>query len=100
MIECYVNDIAIKSHDKNNHLHDLRTLFDIIRAHRLKMNPTKSFLGVWVASSWDSLLHQREFILTQINSKSFIACIHLRISKNLGACKVDWLISEDSSQIS
>ena len=28
------------------------------------------------------------------------ACTHLRISKNLKACKVNWLISEDSSQIS
>ena len=25
---------------------DLRIMFDIMRAHRLKMNPTKSFLGV------------------------------------------------------
>jgi len=45
-VECYVNDIAVKNHDKNDHLHDLRTMFDIMRGHRLKMNPTKSFLGV------------------------------------------------------
>jgi len=46
MVECYVNDIAVKSRDKNDHLHDLRMIFDIMRAHRLKMNPTKFFLGV------------------------------------------------------
>ena len=45
-VECYVDDIVVKSHDKNDHLHDLRTMFDIMRVHRLKMNPTKSFLGV------------------------------------------------------
>jgi len=45
-MECYVDDITIKSHDKNNHLHDLRTMFDLMRAHQLKMNPKKSFLGV------------------------------------------------------
>jgi len=45
-VECYVDDIAIKSRDKNDHLRNLRTMFDIMRAHRLKMNPTKSFLGV------------------------------------------------------
>ena len=45
-VECYVNDIAVKSRDKNDHLRDLRTMFDIIRAHRLKMNPTKFLLGV------------------------------------------------------
>jgi len=43
-VECYVDDIAIKSRDKNNHLHDLRTMYDLMWAHQLKMNPTKSFL--------------------------------------------------------
>jgi len=45
-VECYVDDIAVKSRHKNDHLHDLRTMFNIMRAHQLKMNPTKSFLGV------------------------------------------------------
>ena len=44
--ECYVDDIAVKSHDKGDHLADLRRVFDIIWAHQLKMNQTKSFLGV------------------------------------------------------
>ena len=46
MVECYVDDIAIKSHNKNDHLRDLKTMIDIMRAHQLKMNPPKSFLGV------------------------------------------------------
>ena len=37
-VECYVDDIVIKSCDKNNHLHNLRTMFDLMRAHQLKMN--------------------------------------------------------------
>jgi len=45
-MECYVDDIAIKRRDKNNHLHDLKTMFDLMRAHQLKMNPTKSFLKI------------------------------------------------------
>jgi len=45
-VEYYVNDIAIKSHDKNNHLYDLRTVFDLMCDYQLKMNPTKSFLRV------------------------------------------------------
>ena len=32
-VKCYVDDIAIKNIDKNNHLHDLRTMFDLMRAH-------------------------------------------------------------------
>jgi len=32
-VECYVDDIAIKSRDKNNHLYDLRTISDLMWAH-------------------------------------------------------------------
>jgi len=46
MAECYVDDIAVKSRDKNDHLRDLKIMFDIMWAPQLKMNPTKSFLGV------------------------------------------------------
>src|SRR4051812_31736295 len=46
-VECYVNDIALKSRRKGDHLRDLREVFDLMRAHQLKMNPTKSFLGVF-----------------------------------------------------
>ena len=45
-IECYVNDITMKSRDKGNYLTGLKRVFDIMRAYQLKMNPTKSFLGV------------------------------------------------------
>jgi len=44
-VECYVDDIAVKNRDKNDHLRDLKIMFDIMRAYQLKMNPTKSFLG-------------------------------------------------------
>jgi len=46
IVECYVDDIIVKSRDKGNHIADLKTVFDIMRVHQLKMNPTKSFLGV------------------------------------------------------
>ena len=46
MVECYVDDIAVKSHAKGDQIADLKTVFKIMRAHLLKMNPTKSFLGV------------------------------------------------------
>ena len=45
-VECYVDDIAVKSRTKGNHIADLKTIFEIMQAHQLKMNPTKSFLGV------------------------------------------------------
>src|SRR5213075_2581307 len=45
-VECYVDDIAVKIRHKGDHLRDLREVFNLMRAHQLKMNPTKSFLGV------------------------------------------------------
>ena len=35
-----------ENNDKGDHLADLMKIFDIMRAHQLKVNPTKSFLGV------------------------------------------------------
>ena len=45
-VEYYVDNIAVKSRTKGYHIADLKTVFNIMRAHQLKMNPTKSFLGV------------------------------------------------------
>jgi len=46
IVECYVNNIAVISCAKGDHIADLKTIFDIMQAHQLKMNTTKSFLGV------------------------------------------------------
>ena len=46
IVECYVDDIAVKSRTKGDHIADLKTIFEIMRAHQLKMNPAKFFLGV------------------------------------------------------
>jgi len=46
IMECYVDDITVKSHNRSNLLDDLRTMLDIVRACHLKINSTKSFLGV------------------------------------------------------
>ena len=50
-VECYVDHIAVKSRAKGDHIADLKVVFDIMRAHQLKMNPTKSFRGWLVANS-------------------------------------------------
>ena len=34
MVGCYVDDIAVKNRSRNSHLDDLRTMFEIMRAHR------------------------------------------------------------------
>jgi len=45
-VECYAENIAMKSRAKGDHIADPKTIFAIMRARQLKMNPIKSFLGV------------------------------------------------------
>ena len=45
-VECYVDNIVVKSRAKGDHIIDLRRVFNIMQEHQLKMNPTKSFLGI------------------------------------------------------
>ena len=46
IVECYIDDITVKSRAKGDHIADLKRVFNIMQAHQLKMNPIKSFLGV------------------------------------------------------
>jgi len=47
-VKCYVDDIVVKSRGKGDHIADLKRIFDIMRAHQLKMNPTKSRQVPWI----------------------------------------------------
>jgi hypothetical protein len=46
VVECYVDDLVVKTKDKSNHLNDLQIVFDRLRRHNLKMNPLKCAFGV------------------------------------------------------
>ncbi|XXG62804.1 hypothetical protein AAC387_Pa05g1110 [Persea americana] len=45
-VKCYVDDLAVKSKRKEDHLKDLREVFLRFRKHKLRMNPLKCFFGV------------------------------------------------------
>ncbi|PKU60192.1 RNA-directed DNA polymerase [Dendrobium catenatum] len=45
-VECYVDDLVVKSLGRNDHLKDLRIVFERIRKFDLKMNPLKCAFGV------------------------------------------------------
>ncbi|KAL0293309.1 UNVERIFIED_CONTAM: Transposon Tf2-12 polyprotein [Sesamum radiatum] len=45
-VECYVDDLVVKSKKRENHFHDLRKVFERLRRYRLKMNPSKCAFGV------------------------------------------------------
>ncbi|KAJ8621804.1 hypothetical protein MRB53_030333 [Persea americana] len=45
-VECYVDDLAVKSKRKEDHLQDLREVFLRLRKHKLRMSPLKCLFGV------------------------------------------------------
>ena len=45
-VECYVDDLVVKSRKREDHLQDLRMVFDRLRRYQLKMNPLKCAFGV------------------------------------------------------
>ena len=40
-VECYVDNLVVKSKKINNHLQELREVFKCLRKYQLKMNPLK-----------------------------------------------------------
>ena len=45
-VECYVDDLVVKSKKREDHLTDLRQVFERLRRYQLKMNPLKCAFGV------------------------------------------------------
>ena len=45
-IEVYVDDMIVKSKDKENHTINLRKFFERIKEYRLRLNPQKCTFGV------------------------------------------------------
>ncbi|XP_074313449.1 uncharacterized protein LOC141648620 [Silene latifolia] len=45
-IECHVDDVVVKSKKREDHINDLRTVFERLRKCQLKMNPLKCAFGV------------------------------------------------------
>jgi len=69
-VECDVDDITVKSRNEIDHLFDLKTMFDIMRAYQLKMNPTKSFLGVSSGKFLGSIVSSKGIHLDPDNVKA------------------------------
>ena len=97
---CYIDDIAVKSHDKRNHLDDLRTMFDIMQNQQLKMNLTKLFFGASSVKFLGFIITSKGIHLDADKVKVIQSMQSLKPSKSLEVYKVDLPISEDSFQIS
>ncbi|KAL0539474.1 hypothetical protein IC582_023686 [Cucumis melo] len=45
-VECYVDDLVVKSKRRQDHLKDLKVVFDRLQKYQLRMNPLKCAFGV------------------------------------------------------
>lgn len=51
MVEVYVDDMLVNSRKENQHVAELPRVFEILNAHKMKMNPDKSAFTVGLGSS-------------------------------------------------
>ncbi|KAL0395425.1 UNVERIFIED_CONTAM: Transposon Tf2-12 polyprotein [Sesamum latifolium] len=58
-VECYVDDLVVKSKKREDHLYDLRKVFERIRRYQLKMNPSKCAFGVTSGKFLGLIIRQR-----------------------------------------
>jgi len=94
-VEYCVDDIAIIRRDKNEHLRDLKIVFDIMRAHQLKMNPIKSFLGVSSGTFLGFIVTSKGIHLDSDKVKAIQSTQPPKNLKKLRVYKVGWPTSEN-----
>ena len=74
---------------KGDHIAELKTVFDIMRAHQLKMNPTKFFLGVASGKFLKFVITFKGIHLDQRKSAPSRRCNLQEILESLEDCKGD-----------
>ncbi|XP_071933254.1 uncharacterized protein [Coffea arabica] len=58
-VQCYVDDLVVKSKKREDHIQDLRRVFQRLRRYQLKMNPLKCAFGVTSDKFLGFIVHQR-----------------------------------------
>ena len=64
-VECYVDDLVVKSRKKDDHIEDLRQVFNRLRRYQLKMNPLKCAFGVTSGKFLGFVVHHRGIEIDQ-----------------------------------
>ena len=58
-VEVYVDDMLVKSREKEDHLDDLRETFNTLRQYHMKLNPSKCAFGVSSGKFLGFIISQR-----------------------------------------
>jgi len=69
-MECYVDDIVVKSKKRSGHLHDFEQIFERLRMCQHKMNPLKCAFGVTSGKFLGFVLRCRGIAIDQTKVKA------------------------------
>nr|AAT85304.1 reverse transcriptase (RNA-dependent DNA polymerase) domain containing protein [Oryza sativa Japonica Group]ABF96312.1 retrotransposon protein, putative, unclassified [Oryza sativa Japonica Group] len=67
LVKVYIDDVVVKSKEIEDHIADLRKVFERTRKYGLKMNPTKCAFGVSAGQFLGFLVHERGIEVTQMS---------------------------------
>ena len=76
----YVDDMLVKSLDKERHLDDLQETFDTLRRHQMKLNPNKCAFGVSSGKFLGFMVSQRAI---EVNPDKIQAILDMEPPKNI-----------------
>ncbi|KAG9453423.1 hypothetical protein H6P81_006327 [Aristolochia fimbriata] len=64
-VECYVDDLVVKTKQRSDHLLDLRAVFKRLQRFQLKMNPLKCAFGITLRKFLGFIVHHRGIEIDQ-----------------------------------
>jgi len=79
----HIDDLVVKTKDKENHPHDLIKVFEKLRQHQLKMNPLKCVFGVTSGKFFSFLVRKKGIEIGLGKVKSIIQMSPLRNLREL-----------------
>jgi len=99
LVEGYVDDLVVKTKERENHPHDLKRVFEKIRQHQLKINPFKYVFGVTSGKFLGFVVWKEGVEIDPAKVKAIIQMSPPRNFKNCGVYREGWLTYDGSSQI-
>jgi hypothetical protein len=83
-VECYIDDIVVKTRERQNHQDDLRVVFNRLHKHQLKMNPLKCAFAIKLGVFLGFIVHHQGI---EIEPKKIKAILKMPPPRNLSELK-------------
>uniref|UniRef100_J3MCF0 RNA-directed DNA polymerase n=1 Tax=Oryza brachyantha TaxID=4533 RepID=J3MCF0_ORYBR len=90
IVECYIDDIVVKSKHREDHLQHLAKVFERLRKHKLKVNPMKCAFGVLSGKFLGFIVTKKGIQIDPTKIEAIVkmpAPVNLHKLKSLQACQ-------------